>query len=368
MKTTWLPLAVALAIGLPLAARAVDAPHDGSFTSGSCLNCHQMHNATGGTLTNQPLQADMCRTCHNAAGRSARTNWVDADQAVPGTSGDQHRWDALATGHGATIPTHAGMAARVPGGRITCSTCHDVHKANLFNDTNTVHSNFRFGQPTALTSGASAGQLTLTALQTPRPVARGYRVKVVAGNGVILSHDAALGAAATWLNWSGSAWVAGVDNGTGHPITGTFALDDAAVSISITGSVTAGDYWDFYVTYPFVRVPVTASDPPDVMCLKCHGDRDQRHLDVEGNSSAYGWGLGASPMSHPVNQGLRANLRTYDRLTPLDANGGVQGTSGPTGADGVVTNDLVLTGGVVSCVSCHAPHSADSNSLTEDPR
>lgn len=365
MKTRWLSLVAAVALGLPGAALALDAPHDSSLSTGSCLSCHQLHNATGGALTNRPLQADLCRSCHNADVNKPRVYWLDADQAVPGTSGDQHRWDAAAVNaaHGATTPLDAGMAARVTAGNISCSTCHDIHRANAFYSPDTVHSNIPLGVATVSSNNpTSAVRLALQVSQTPRPVAKGYRVKVVAGNGFILSHDFGLGASATWLNWNGTAWVAGVDGGPGRAIGANVVLDDPPVTVTITGPAVAGDYWDFYVGYPFLRADNTSG----AMCLQCHAERNQSHFDQEGGTPGYGWGVGARPHSHPVGQALNANLRGYDRATPLDANGAVQGTAG---VDTNATNDLVLTGAArqVTCISCHAPHSADSNSLTADP-
>jgi len=364
MNTRWLLLAAAFALGLPGLALGLDAPHDASMSTGSCLACHQLHNATGGSLTNRPAQADLCRSCHNSDPNRLRTNWTDADQSVPGTSGDQHRWDAAAVNaaHGATTPNDPGMALRVTNGNISCSTCHDIHRANAVYAPDTVHSNFELGVGYASNNNPTAVRLALQVQQSPRPVARGYRVKAVAGNGIILSHDAGLGATATWLNWNGTAWVAGVDMGPGRPIAGAVVLDDPSVSVTITGAPASGDYWDFYVGYPFLRADNTAG----AICLQCHADRNQSHYEVEGGAPGFGWGVGALPYSHPVGQSLNANLRGYDRAAPLDANGAVQGAAG---VDANPTNDLVLTSGAsqVSCVSCHAPHNTDSNSLTVDP-
>ncbi len=74
--------------------------------------------------------------------------------------------------------------------------------------------------------------------------------------------------------------------------------------------------------------------------------------------------LGATVFSHPVGQGLNANAQGYDRATPLDANGGAQGSGS---ADTNASNDLRLSATAkVTCLSCHAPHNSDSNSLTTD--
>ncbi|MHB0972196.1 MAG: hypothetical protein ACYC60_20805, partial [Thermoanaerobaculia bacterium] len=66
--------------------------------------------------------------------------------------------------------------------------------------------------------------------------------------------------------------------------------------------------------------------------------------------------------SHPVGVALNANGGGYDRATPLDANGLVQGGAG----DGNPTNDLTLAGSTVQCLTCHGIHHADSNTQTPD--
>jgi len=75
--------------------------------------------------------------------------------------------------------------------------------------------------------------------------------------------------------------------------------------------------------------------------------------------------LGTTVFSHPVGHALNANAKGYDRTGGiLDAHGGLQ-----SAGDGNRTNDLETgTGGAVTCLTCHHPHNADSNSLTVDPR
>ncbi len=68
--------------------------------------------------------------------------------------------------------------------------------------------------------------------------------------------------------------------------------------------------------------------------------------------------------SHPSGVTLNQNGMNYDRSVPLDADGASQPS------DGISSNDLKVrdTGGgamMVTCLSCHAPHYADSNSSTE---
>jgi predicted CXXCH cytochrome family protein len=357
MKRSWLHLAAAVALAVPVAALAVDSPHDASFTSGSCTECHSLHLGTGGT--GQPTNATLCLSCHT--GRSPRVSWLSADQAVPGTSGTQHRWDAPVTSapHGALPPLNPALSSRIPGNVLQCSTCHDLHKANAANAPGSVHASVPIGAPIAHSGGTGTGRMTVQPLGAA-PLAKGYRVQVVAGGGFILSHD--FGATTpTWLNWVGGAWQLGSIGGLGKPFTAgaPVTLDDPAVSVTFEASTLSGDYWDFYVAYPFVRAFNAAGE----MCLDCHRDRIQDHGAVRGGATGFGWG--GKPYSHPIGEPMGANGGGYDRATPLDANGAVQGAAG---ADANPTNDLVLSAGQVTCLSCHAPHGADSNSLTVDLR
>ena len=114
-----------------------------------------------------------------------------------------------------------------------------------------------------------------------------------------------------------------------------------------------GDRWDFYVSYPMPRMSMDNS----LICENCHVQRVQTAAYVESG------GDGVKVFSHPVGEALS---KSYDRLPSaiLDANGQSQATG-----DGLATNNLALgTGDTVRCLTCHNPHNADSNSLTEDLR
>jgi hypothetical protein len=205
-------------------------------------------------------------------------------------------------------------------------------------------------------AGGGTGTLTLQAADATTAVAKGYRLKVISAGNVAVSHDAGL----TWFKPTtntGAAWVADTAVPVGGPYATTvdLALDDPAVKVRLATGAAVNDYWDFYVSFPMLRSPnLTGS-----ICLSCHQDRAQGHGDVEGG------GDGVKMFSHPVGEALNTNGRGYDRATPLDADGGVPGVNGDTNP----TNDLLLgTDNTVGCISCHAPHNADSNSLTVDPR
>ncbi len=372
MRATWFGVLAALAVLAPAAAGAVDAPHDGSATNGSCEACHKTHNAVGGTLLNQPDNNTACTACHNDSGTTinqARLGlpWLSEDQAIPGKSGAQHRWDALANAPawGAQLPTDGEMLKRIKDGRIQCAACHDVHADVKAFDPAALHTSVAPGVATAPTGGAAGLTMTLT---TPAATAttKGYRLQVLRISGATfelgISHNAKTTAGpVNWLIHNNTTWVAGTVAGTGQRFWASGAaitLDDgASVVVTFTGTAAVGQFWDFYVSYAHLR----ASNVADAMCLQCHASRNQTYAFVEGP------GNGVTRFSHPVGQALNANGKGYDRAAAnvLDANGATTQTPG----DGNATNNLTLVGGTtVSCTTCHNVHNADSNSLTTDAR
>ena len=125
-----------------------------------------------------------------------------------------------------------------------------------------------------------------------------------------------------------------------------------------------GDYWDFFVAYPFLRF----SNVKDEGCVNCHKERVMNHVRARGDDRLYRPN-GVRKFSHPVNVGLNVNGLGRDRTVVLDADG--TAGSSTTDGDGNVanpTNDLVMKDSVVRCTTCHAPHNVDSNSLTVDAR
>ena len=373
MRTRWLGItAVLCVLGSAAAVLAVDAPHDASFTNGSCEACHKTHNSLGGTLMIQADNNTACTVCHNDPATTINQGrlglpWIPEDQALPGRSGSQHRWDALAEApaYGAQNPTDSGMLKRIKDGRLQCAACHDPHADKVAFDPAAQHVSMTPGVAAAQTGG-TAGAMTMT-LTAPLAGAatKGYRIQVLRINAssqpeIGISHDArALDFAPTWWVHNGTTWIVGTSAGSGAKFWASGApvqLDDGAnVVVSFTGTPTIGQYWDFYVSYAHLR----ASNVADAMCLQCHAPRNQSHTYVEGP------GDGVKVFSHPVGVTLNINGKGYDRAAAnvLDANGA------PQPNDGNPTNDLTLVGGTtVSCTTCHNVHNADSNSLTTDAR
>jgi hypothetical protein len=356
MRALKLLVPAVLALCAPQAARAVDAPHDLSQFAGECMACHQLHNALGTALTAQATLSQTCLTCH-ATNTFA---WTTGDQSTLGVSGVHHRWDATAVNGavGTTLPADAQMAARVLAGRIECATCHNQHAANkAFAMPGSMRTSIPVGTPVARNNppaGATTQRLTLVSASTAA-VAKGYRVRVTGANLLAVSHDGGL----SWFRPTvagGPPWVADAATPAGGPYAvGTdMVLDDPALVIRLSAGAAAGDEWNFYVSFPMMRSNNSAGE----LCIQCHQERNQRHLDIEGG------GDGVKRFSHPVGEVLGANGKLYDRAAVLDTDGSPQGSN----TDGNPTNDLVLgVNGVVSCTTCHAAHGADSNSMSIDP-
>jgi hypothetical protein len=182
------------------------------------------------------------------------------------------------------------------------------------------------------------------------PVPAGYAVRVVAGSKVEISHDHAKSATPTWnlINWPFTV---------GDTTANDYPLDDLSVVVRFTVAPAVGDTWLFYVSYPLLR----ASNVADAMCMDCHADRVQDHTCVNGTSCTAN---GTFQFSHPVNQALNENGEGYDRAAPID----VDGTSQDQAVEANPSNKLTLDGGAVRCTTCHAPHNADSNSISVDAR
>jgi predicted CXXCH cytochrome family protein len=356
-------LAVVLLAAAPLAARAVDAPHeDGLY----CSNCHTGHNAVGAGLTKVGGNFNLCNSCHLNYDGFGFPTWTDAIQAVPGVSGSSHRWDAPASNLGAIPPSAASadldeqaMGERLDEGKLMCSTCHDQHAADALavggRGRQTVSAVTRIDALTDPGTGvvSVAGDVGASA------TAKSYLIDMVAAGSETtalfrLSNDNGKSwfGCTTPTTYSYVAYAAnGCQAGPGVPLN-----DGTNVSVAFgAGTYAVGDQFKLYVSYPFLRVSIDAAK----MCVTCHKDRNMTTENVQGTGTHAGLGgsvvPGTTVFHHPVGEALAA--------APLDASGVVQ-----TSGDGNTSNDLVLgTGGLVNCLTCHRAHHADSNSLSVGP-
>ena len=109
-----------LALGGSL-AWALDPPHDISNNI-NCINCHTPHGAPGGSITREAGNPNLCMTCHNPGGIAAPRPFADVDQALPGVTGFSHRWDSGPSGHVERLPGNTSpgtlRSGGVFGGRI----------------------------------------------------------------------------------------------------------------------------------------------------------------------------------------------------------------------------------------------------------
>jgi len=140
------------------------------------------------------------------------------------------------------------------------------------------------------------------------------------------------------------AWDVPADNpGRGAAAPTTQALLD---HLAADGSITCATCHDPHSNSqpPFLRLDNSA----DALCLDCHSSRNMTSVRT----------YTGSPLSHPVGATL-PSTETYHN-PPLDVDGN------PQPSDGNTTNDLVVTGGIVRCTTCHGVHKTDSNSGTVD--
>ncbi|HEY3359613.1 MAG TPA: fibronectin type III domain-containing protein, partial [Polyangia bacterium] len=126
-------LLVLALLALAAPAAALDPPHDPATLGTSCPACHTMHRGMGLSLTSVAGNANLCMSCHTGTGVASALPFASGDQAVPGTSGSSHRWDAVAdnAARGASAPLAPEMASRLEQGKVTCSACHDQHSQRL---------------------------------------------------------------------------------------------------------------------------------------------------------------------------------------------------------------------------------------------
>ena len=347
-------------------AFASDPPHwtGPSLTITCGTQCHTLHAAPGGTLTQAASNAALCQSCHNSAGDAKRMPMDDAVKAVPGGGGSSHAFSVLAvnSAYGAGLPLDEEMklrvacddglcdddAERIANGKVTCSTCHNQHTA-----TAAIGGTAHISQPQKVTGTDLGGTGAVSSAGTfSGTEGKWYHLQITVddSNFIWRSFDDTTNA---WSAWSSP------DSNIG---TGVALADGVTVSFD-AGTFLAGEEFELFASFPFLRVP--PDDPGDGsgshMCMQCHSERDMDHATVEthgyGVDGVAGGGDDAF-RSHPVGVSLNANSKGYDRSQPLDGDGSAD--------DGNAFNDLAMDGnGNVHCLTCHGIHNAHSNTLSD---
>ncbi len=100
-----------------------------------CFQCHDLHNAPGGSLGRFSTNVALCQSCHMPGGDAERFILSDADSAVPGFQGTTHRFNvnSVNTIYDAQKPLNSEIRQRLeynpsfPDSAVVCATCHDEH-------------------------------------------------------------------------------------------------------------------------------------------------------------------------------------------------------------------------------------------------
>ncbi len=360
----FIPCASLLLLFAVFTAITGDAPHDDSFSIG-CDSCHMGHLSLGDSLTNKTTNALLCQQCHDSS--SDHPMLETFNNTIPGTTGKHHRWavSAVNTSAGAGIPSSAAMSTRLDSGNIMCSTCHNQHWTNNNGDLQPEPPYPAAADQT--NDSGLAGPLSgvLYEPASVAPVPRGYLVDFTTGGGYsAAAYRVSYNQGITWWGFTGGVWVENdptsrvipADSATAQNLDND-SIANARFDVSLN-NFDPSDQYSFYISYPFVRLPLDSGDNAtgNLFCRDCHSPWVMTHTDTATYDGSY--------KSHPVGVPLNANGKSYDRTAPLDANGAPQGGAG---IDSNHTNDLTLdSGNLVQCMSCHAVHYADSNSVTED--
>ncbi len=356
-RTTLLVLAVmAAALLIALPARASDPPHWlGASLEVDCTSqCHVLHNATGGTLTSQETNSNLCLSCHNNAGLADGLSISVADKAVPHVSGTSHAFDVAKINSiaGADTPNDLEMGKRTPDDNIICSTCHNQHTADA-----TLGGTPRIGSAGKVLATEPPGSGALAASGTfSGPNGVWYLIEIVKAGSqstaeICYSKDNGTSWRPTGCDPPGSTYTPSQTANGATPV----AIDDG-FGVELTFSGAAGDAfkqgerWEFSASYPFLRVNFGTGGSE--ICAQCHDSWVMTTTDTH----TFDGGV----KSHPT--GI-AYSGTDLHTNPLDGNGQEQG---PGDVDGNPTNDLQLFAGKVECLTCHGIHFVDSNTQTVD--
>ena len=321
---------------------ASDPPHWlGAVDTTDCTNpCHTGHHAAGSQLTSSATNVNLCQSCHS----SNNLPLDSAHEALPGVSGTTHAFGVATSNptYGAQPPQNQAMSVRTPDNQVVCSTCHNQHAASPAN-----HGTPRISAAQKVLAAGGSGSMTSSGTFTG-PEGAWYLVEV----GSLTPREL------MYTTDNGGNWLGPV----------SFNYDEAAslgngVEVTVTSGVAVTERWEFYATYPFLRVPLDTGDnsSTEKFCRDCHRSWVMDHTATGGNVNDYD----GTYKSHPVGIALNANSGNYDRAVPLDGNG--LPLTGGADADGNRSNDLRLdSSGNVQCLSCHGIHYADSNTESVD--
>lgn len=315
--------AAALAAGV---LRAADPPHAfPAAPKGSCIECHKLHTAPGGTITKVAGNANLCLSCHVSGGQAGAKPFATADQALPWpglptgvtATGTSHRWDSGPAGHAKADAANTSTGLVRPGGAFT------GRYAKTYTLTITAAGNVgvaRFSW-TATTPGGGSGTGVLTGANVP--LNEGVTVTFVDGTGA------------------------------------SFVL---------------GDRWYVYVRTD-LRVPVAAEmwvrmEAGQIMCSTCHNQHSQSREPFDPGAPAYG-GPGTGAGRHFQRLASETNQMCKDCHAARNVASSTQG-SHPVGVaipgSGAYTTPVLLpldkVAGRVQCSSCHTPHYTGSSDGT----
>jgi predicted CXXCH cytochrome family protein len=360
-------------------AQASDPPHwyGQTWDIGCTESCHVLHEAIGGTLTQQEDNSNLCLSCHNEAGLAGGLPLNLNQKAEPGVSGTSHAFGELANHPGglATTPSDPEMVLRLADGNIICSTCHNQHTATNFG----VEGD---GGTPRIASAAKIVDLSDELDENDNPGALAATGTFTGPEGVfylieITEQGSASSARFRYSKDNALSWSPNAAANCDPPTTTSGCLVASATKFelefgielkfanSLDGSsgndFKVGERWEFSASYPFLRVAFGAGGRN--FCEKCHGALVMADVTTWTGSA----------MSHPTSDPIGASLVTYPPIQgdfhdpPLDGNGKPQGD---VDADSNDTNNLRLFGpssDQVTCLTCHGIHFVDSNTQTVDP-
>jgi len=339
-------LAIALA-ALSGRLAASDPPHwlGAEQTTDCTSQCHTLHQAAGGQLTQTAQNAALCASCHDAGALPI----LEAEKAAPSLGrGIHHAFGvpAVNAGYDTQTPLDTPMSLRVMDGNIVCSTCHNQHNAS-----SAMGGTPRISTPSKVLTNGGTGILT-----------SGGTFSGANGVWYLIAVTVAGDQATARFGYSkdnGASWFP-TDCTPGGTISGCLtagtdvALDDGVTVTFGTGSYALDERWEFYGAWPFLRAKLDSGDnaSADKFCRDCHRSWVMDHTSIDTYDGNY--------KSHPIGVRLDAvGGSASNRATPLDGDG--------SASDANPSNDLKLDGsGNVQCLTCHAVHYADSNTFSED--